>query len=979
MKKYKLPIEAVIEKLGYNNSGNLVYFNDFDCAKYTNHITKVISVIKPFAIYFLDEKPFILFFDSQFDDASFKTISKAVWNAQIPIAMFCDEQTVKIYNGLSMNLSSYFLEKATEFPVENCTLESDFSYFEITNPMFWDRFLKRFSCDRLNQFLLRNIKYLTEELKNTYNIGFATKLVLRLIFIRFLIDRGVDLGYGNFSNNIEQSRSELLRCLKNKETVYNLFLYLKDKFNGNLFDLGDEFDSPELTQNVFDLLADFLSGTLSMKDGQLSLFTMYDFNIIPVELISNIYEILLGRKVRVDDNAFYTPNYLVEYILDKTTLGFLKKHSKYSILDPACGSGVFLVDSYRRMVEENLHGNMYCDEDNLLKELLTKNVFGIDINEEAIDVTIFSLYLTILDYKDPKSLKTFTLPNLKGTNLFVGDFFDDIQLKSLQGHTFDFIIGNPPWGNVKTGLHLQYCTNNGYKDKQQNNEICRSFIFRAKDFCHSNTICSFIVHSKLLYNQQKPAKRFRAFLLQKTKINYVVEMSSVRKLVFEKANAPAVILSFSYSEGNSIDNIINYISIKRNVFLKLFNIIVIEKNDVKYVTQELLYKYDWAWKTIVYGFSNDFNLITKLKKRFRTLSEEIKDQEPILVCGAGVEYHDGDKRDASHLVGKKLLNSNKSVNHFFVDSNNASLFKKSEIHRPRLSQKELFEPPYVLIPTGVNCKDYKLKAAFSEESFVSQKTMYIVKGSDEQIPLLLNLSGLLNSSLYAYLNLMLGTSIGIEREQRLMNDVLAFPYAFSESIVKEVEYINNEKKQENTLNSPKINLAIKKLDDLVLELFKLKNNKFIDYALNIQIPELTNRDNKSTYRKVSENDLLTYSKYFEKRFSAIYTRVGKHIDIKLYQNILNRFSIFELSIQEGIEDTKISFVENPNKNREFLTEFSLFSYNDRFHQIRDVIHFESDSFFIIKPNLYKYWHPAIAEIDLSDVMDQIMNDSGDDL
>ncbi len=83
----------------------------------------------------------------------------------------------------------------------------------------------------------------------------------------------------------------------------------------------------------------------------------------------------------------------------------------------------FLVNSYRRMVEENLGGKMYCDDDDLLKSLLINHIYGIDINEEAIDVTIFSLYLTILDYKDPKSLSTFTLPYLKGTNLLVSDFF----------------------------------------------------------------------------------------------------------------------------------------------------------------------------------------------------------------------------------------------------------------------------------------------------------------------------------------------------------------------------------------------------------------------------------------------------------------------------------------------------------------------------------------------------------------------------
>lgn len=164
------------------------------------------------------------------------------------------------------------------------------------------------------------------------------------------------------------------------------------------------------------------------------------------------------------------------------------------------------------MVEENLGSKMYCDDDDLLKSLLINHIYGIDINEEAIDVTIFSLYLTILDYKDPKSLSTFTLPYLKGTNLLVSDFFDDTKLKDLKALKFDFIIGNPPWGNVKSGLHLKYCEENGYKDKQQNNEICKSFVFRAKDFSNLHTTCCFILHSKpVLYNQNSHLKDLDAF------------------------------------------------------------------------------------------------------------------------------------------------------------------------------------------------------------------------------------------------------------------------------------------------------------------------------------------------------------------------------------------------------------------------------------------------------------------------------------
>ncbi|WP_394903323.1 HsdM family class I SAM-dependent methyltransferase [Clostridium butyricum] len=969
-----MPIETIITRLGYENSGNLVRYRNFSSTELSTHTMKILTEIKPYAAYILDKKPFILFFDKSFDKKEFKQISKQVWNAQIPIAFFCDDNTVKVYNGTSIDMTSYLLDKVAEMDVDNCTAYTDFSYWEISNSSFWSKYSSKYSTTKLNEYLLSNITFLTGRLKDTYHIKFATKLVLRLIFIRYLIDRGVDLAYGNFSNNIEQSQKELLIVMRKKESLYALFSYLKSKFNGNLFDLGNEFDSPKLTEEVFELLADFLSGTLSMNDGQLSLFALYDFNIIPVELISNIYEILLGKEVRAKDNAFYTPNYLVEYILDKTVLPFLKTNSKYRILDPACGSGVFLVDSYRRIIEENLGENLYCEDDTILKTLLTENIYGIDINEDAIDVTIFSLYLTVLDYKDPKTLSKFTLPNLKGINLFVSDFFDDEKLTELKNIEFDFIIGNPPWGNVKDGLHQSYCKKNGYDDKQQNNEISRSFVFRTKDFSSDNTVCCFVLHSKLLYNQKNPAQKFRKFLLEKTKIYNIVEMSSVRKLVFKNADAPAAVIAFKYSDEDNLNNRITYISLKPNIFFKLFNIIVVEKNDVKYVVQNMLYSNDWAWKTIVYGFARDFELITHLKNNFETVYDAIEGQKPKLLLGAGVEYQDGDKLDAKYLLGRPLLDSQNGVDHFFVNSSKTSEFSKTNIHRPR--EKGLFEPPYVLTPKGVNCGNYKLRSAYCEDSFVAKQTMYIIKGIKEQKLFLLNLVGLMNSSLYAYLNIMLGSSIGIEREQRFMNEVLLFPYIYNKEISDRVEYIQNAKKKNINFNLIEINDEIVELDDLILRLFGLDNNKFVDYAINVQIPELTNSQEADIYRKVSVDELIKYSECFERQFSFIYERIGKHVSINLYPDVMKKFSIFELCICDDKAEEKIKIMNVPDSNKELMSRFCVFSHNDIFYQFRDVIHFEENSFFIIKPNYYKNWHPAIAELDLSDAMEQIMSSTG---
>ena len=976
MKIYQLPIDKIIFQLGYASSDNLFMYNQFDSVPLSLHLKRTLKKIRPYAVYILDNTPFVLFFDKIInDDISFKEVSRRVWNAQIPIAIFCDESTVKIFNGLSLDLTNYTLKHIETNLIENCNDNSNFSYWQISNSLFWNQYIQNYSETKLNQNLLENISFLTEKLKNTYHIPFATKLVLRLIFVRYLIDRGVDLDYKNFSTDILKSQTEFLKIIKNKGDIYNLFTHLKTKFNGNLFELGTEIDCPELTEEVFVLLYEFFSGREILNCKQLSLFALYDFNIIPVELISNIYEILLGKKVRDKDNAFYTPNYLVEYILDKTVTRILKEKSSFVILDPSCGSGVFLVDSYRRIIQENLGENLYYDNDAVLKQLLTDNIYGIDINEEAIDVTIFSLYLTILDYKDPKTLSEFTLPNLKGENLFVSDFFDEEKLKPLaeRNIAFDYIIGNPPWGNVKDGLHMSYCKQKGNSDMQQNNEISRSFVFRAKDFCSVDTVCCFILHSKLLYNQKNPAVKFRKFLLKESEIQNVIELSSVRKLVFENADAPAVIVALKYNDNDNLSHGFTYVSLKPNIFFKLFHVICIEKNDVKTIPQMLLYEYDWAWKTIVYGFSYDIENILRLKRNFPTIKSVLKAADPPMIFGAGIQDHLGDAQDATDLTGLPLLDSDDGVDHFslYLDENN--VFCKSKIHRVR--NRELFNPPHCFTAKGLNCNNFKMRSAYSDKEMVCRETMYIIKGVEKQKDILLNLVGLFNSSFFSYLNLMIGSSVGIEREQRFMSEVLSFPYVFSQSIVGKVKSIQADKAK---LLNMEDNSKVECLDKIILSSFGLECNKFIDYAINVSIPELTGTNKDSIYRKVSIEDLKEYSKCFVKQFSLVYNSSNKYVFVTLYPSIGNHYTVFELHINDSKPVSEILVASEVDYEKELLAKFSVYEHNDKFYQIRNVIHFNKNSFFIIKPNIYKNWHPAIAEIDLADVIDQIMSTSGGD-
>ena len=969
-------LNEIIKKLGYTNSLEfLMYKRDgnYDTANLNAQTIKVLNILSPFATYTVNNEPFILFFDEPSDSHIKKDMHKKVWNAQIPVAIFCSATTVTIYSGYTIDTKSYSLQLAETLEFNTIDENSPFSFWDITSQNFWMQYSQQFSGRKLSRELLDNLIFLTNKLRDTHKIPFATNLVLRLIFIRYLIDRNVDLDYVGFSQGVEKSKEALLVLLKNKENLYALFSHLKSRFNGNLFEIeSNEFDL--VTDSVLDDMYNFLSARVHSPSGQLSLFDLYDFAIIPVELISSIFEILLGEKDRAKDNAFYTPKYLVDYILNMTIDEHIEINNTCKILDPSCGSGVFLVDSYRRMVEKALCGKLYMDDENddLLRSILTDNIYGIDLNPQAIDVAIFSLYLAMLDYKNPRSLDKFQLPDLKKGNLIECDFFDVERLVWLQEKSFDFIIGNPPWGS-KHGKHVDYCKENGHMKYMQNNDTCRSFILRSQDFCkeNRNVKCCFVLHSKLLYMRKQRSIDFREFLLTRTKIINLIELSSVRELVFAGADAPAIVLSYSFSNEQTLENRFNYISMKKNEFFKCFNIIVAEKVDIKSVQQRLLKDNDWAWKTLVYGLTGDIDIIRRLKESENLLGDDIRKQRPAIILGAGVEYHDGDKNDASHLVGRQLLDSDTSIEHFTLFENYMP-FSKLKIHRPR--KEALFHAPYCLVKTGLDMSDYTMRAVYAETDFVFHKAIYAIKGSIDQKPFLLSVTGLLNSSLYAYFNLMLGSSLGVEREQRQMREVFEFPFIFNDDIATQVELIQSIKMQRDFGSDTDASVEINTLNQTIFDAFGLSDNKFVDYALQIQIPQLTGKNNENAIRTVNPDDLKAYAKDFYDYLRPIFEVNNMYVKVVVYPTVVKHYSAVEVIILESNpDDWFIISNEKADRLKEMLTRFSSHKINERFYVLKDVLHFEENSFCIIKPNSYKNWHPAIAMLDIMEVIDQILS------
>jgi len=865
-------VKSIIEALGYSNSSTLYYSGSRE-VKENRFIQKLFKELDPIAIYMTDNKPFIVFCETTEKNIS-KQLIKKIWNAQIPLVIISFDNRVEVYNGCSINSNKelVLLEKVNE--------SSSFSFWNISNAAFWQNYEQKLSAPKLDEVMLDNIKYATYELKKTECAPFAVKIILRLIFIRYLIDREVDLAYGGLCSDVLDSQNCLLTIMKEKSELYDLFSYLKEQFNGNLFELYEEDDRLEidlLDDASLKMLRDLMAGDLVLSSGQTSLFPLYDFNIIPVEIVSNIYERFLGDEKQKEDKAFYTPPYLVDYLLDQTITPFISKNADCRILDPACGSGIFLVESARKLFERNIRHSSDALNNEKLIDIVTENIWGIDKNSDAIDVAIFSIYLTILDYKDPKTLRDFKLPLLKNINFFVCDFFSENLDQFLDGKHFDFIIGNPPWGS-DDGIHLKYCEER--KLPHQGKEISRTFVLRTKDFADKDTCCCLIVTSKLFYNTKSTSILFRKWLLEKAKINTYIEMAAVRELIFKKARGPAgvILYNFNDDENENKKNELRHITMKPNIFFKLFDIIVIEKNDYKYVPQSLLLENDWVWKTIVFGYSRDYNTIKKLKEKYDTVEQIIINNN--LYYGVGIQVHGGDQMDASHLIGRRLIHAKNGIDSFYVDLNFSEKFNKEKIHRAKVNKQELFISPFTLIKKGFDTNTYKYRAVYSEDDFIYPDAITGICGKKTDKETLLSLTGMFNSSMYSYFNLMLGSSSGIEREQSFPTEIFRkYPAIIDAEIANLVDQIQSaiKAKKEIFINSSESEDLIQKLDELILEKFGLSNDVFVDYALKIQIPLLAK--NKMYWETVTIDQIHEYAKVFAEYFSSILHQSKKYISI----------------------------------------------------------------------------------------------------
>jgi len=458
-------------------------------------------------------------------------------------------------------------------------------------------FLK--SLEKWRTYLATSIALKNNNL-DEYEINYAVQQIIdRIVFLKICEDRGIE-SIGNLKQAIKKGNYY--------ENLFSQFHIADQKYNFCIFD----FHKDKFTQNLKienKIIKEIINDLYE---------TGYDFSIIPIEILGFAYEQFLGKVIRLESSnhavieekpevrkaggVYYTPEYIVEYIVNKAIGKLIENKtpneiSEIKILDTSCGSGSFLIGAYQYLLDWHLryYNNTVKDinkknspltpEGRLTtsekKRILMNNIHGVDIDNQAVEVTKLSLLIKCLEGETNASIDTSIrlfhdriLPNIDknilcGNTLIESDYykvgifptpkemrtintfnwnqnFKDV----LSSGGFDIIIGNPPYLSFQQGDEsIKNYFKNYYKSAVGKYDQYVLFIEKASKLLKHNGFFGFIIPNKFINSNY--GEGVKSVLLQ----NQIIEIIDFGDLqVFEGAtNYPCILLFSKLNTKNNFE------------------------------------------------------------------------------------------------------------------------------------------------------------------------------------------------------------------------------------------------------------------------------------------------------------------------------------------------------------------------------------------------------------------------------------------
>jgi hypothetical protein len=648
------------------------------------------------------------------DGAAAHELHKKVWNQDVvPYVLVHEPSGVRVYAGFHFDEQGKtdaqrgIIQALTDFDRVESIIKL-FAAATIDDGKIWQN--ARLQIDpsrRVYHQLLHNLSELDKWLRGDGGLkkDVSHALIGKYVYLRYLRDRNI-LSNERLTEMWGIQEKEIFSGNATKTALEKLTGKLEDWLNGEIFPLSFNGTNAPTSDHVKRVAATFAGDEISGKNWQGHLeFQAYDFSYIPIETLSLIYEQFLhadedakkdsqktkGRKA----GAYYTPLPLVNFMLAELE----QRHplvEGMKICDPSSGSGAFLVQGYRRLIEKTFDTKKPVKASEL-KRVLQTSIFGVDLDGDACRVTELSLLLTLLDYVDPPDLtgknSTFKLPTLHNQNIFEGDFFKaEPRLRAAVGKNgFDWIIGNPPWKQLKDGelddddkTAWDWMRTNAVESPVSMNQVAQAFAWAAPRFLADDGECGLLLPAMGLF--EEPSKNFRQKFFRRFQVHNVANFANLAEVLFDgRSRVPAMAVFYRLrptgSEPMSDEPITTYSPFVVNQEAtcplasgerrKLWSL-VLNGSEVRTIELgDVATGSGLPWKLAMWGTPWDERLVRRLEKKWPMLNSLeanwhsgqekfiVSDPSQIFCVSEGLQLRREDGEDVEpvdEVAGKWMLN-----------------------------------------------------------------------------------------------------------------------------------------------------------------------------------------------------------------------------------------------------------------------------------------------------------------------------------
>lgn len=955
----------------------------------------------------LSEKPAVFVAQAK-NEQEAKEIHRKLWNlGQAPFLIVLLPLQIRIYTGFDYSRNNRVYEEKgllKEISLDSADLHlilKDFSTDSIDSGFIWKSKIAK-SLDprrKVNVRLLENLRDLEAALcKRKIKTKTAHALIGKYIYLRYLRDRGLVNETFLHKYNIQSSR--VFGRDAQVTELERLVNVLEKLFNGGIFPLDFEGELAPSDEHV-SLTASVFSGDELQIEGdkivsQLHLdFQAYDFQYIPVETLSAIYEQFIDQKE--EKGAFYTPEVLADYLIaEMTAIEELQEGQK--ILDPACGSGIFLVLVFRKQIEHELRKKGKITIKKLAN--LLSNIFGIEREVEACYVAEFSLLLTMLNYidSDLDSLvsKGFRFPTLHNKQIFHGDFFDNNLLILDSTYKFDWVIGNPPWITIKPGSESEQCALSWIKKNNRTmhvsgNRIAEAFCWRATEFIIDNGTIGFVLPATSLFNIN--SKSFRQAFFKKHKIFRVTNFSNLRMILFDgRAVLPAITLIFRPSKDELEENVITHYGpfVVNQVFLPRHKpwVLTINESETQTILQKNTFNGDsMVWKMALWGSRLDEKVISYIRNRFPTTLDIFcknmgwGDNQPT----EGPEFRPEDSKEKvqyrPELVGMCALNTQKMANsgHLISVPNEAmiTLLEKDCYLRKRGGERglEITHAPHIIISYS-----WGHYIAYSEKDFVIPPRQFGVAGNPGDEEVLKALTIYLNSSLVSFYMFFVSQQWGIFKQalkQVSLQEVKKIPLpTFTDEQIAKLAKVYNELEIYDVKENQEY--LRQRASETIFNVLEIPSNlsERIDEFVNIRLlldegPTKAER----IIRVPSQEHYIRYASSLRENLDMFTSGSARHkLSINWSYDITE--CIVEIQDRRPSIQSNITVMKSDISNETFLEDLRN-SIGEKFSQWiyiqRSIRMFDGPFIYIYKPSRLLDWTVTQAANDADDIIGEILS------